>query len=49
VVRDFQVVVQGDAGAMEWGASELAYMERNAELFRARLGWHRPLERGDCL
>ena len=38
VVRDFQRVVQGDHRAMEWAAGELDYMERNADLFRARLG-----------
>ena len=36
-VRSFQAVVQGDHGAEEWGARELEYMERNAELFRAYL------------
>lgn len=34
VVERFQTVVRGDRGAEEWGAGELAYMERNAELFR---------------
>jgi hypothetical protein len=37
VVRDFQDVVLGDPGAMAWGAEELAYMERNADAFRAAL------------
>lgn len=37
VVRDFQTVVAGDPGAMKWGAEELAYMDRNAEVFRAAL------------
>jgi hypothetical protein len=36
-VRHFQTVVEGDQGAMDWGAAELAYMERNADLFRAYL------------
>jgi hypothetical protein len=36
-VRSFQTVVDGDAGAMEWGAAELAYMERNADAFRSAL------------
>ncbi len=34
-VRDFQDVVAGDPGAEQWGAQELAYMERNAEALRA--------------
>ena len=37
-VEGFQAVVAGDRGAEEWGARELAYMERNADLFRRRLG-----------
>jgi Phosphotransferase enzyme family len=36
-VRDFQHVVAGDAGAEQWGARELGYMERNADAFRAVL------------
>jgi hypothetical protein len=36
-VRDFQAIVDGDQGAMDWAAAELAYLERNADLFRARL------------
>ncbi len=36
-VRFFQTVVEGDQGAMDWAAAELAYLERNAGLFRARL------------
>jgi hypothetical protein len=36
-VRGFQAIVEGDRGAMGWAAAELAYMERNATLFRARL------------
>jgi hypothetical protein len=36
-VRNFQTVVEGDPGAMEWGAAELAYMERNADVFRTAL------------
>jgi len=36
-VRNFQVVVAGDRGAMDWGLAELAHLERNADLFRARL------------
>jgi len=31
------VVAPPDRGAMEWGATELAHLERNADLFRARL------------
>ena len=37
VVRRFQVVVQGDVHAESWLRSELAYLERNAELFRRRI------------
>jgi hypothetical protein len=38
-VRHFvAVVAPPDRGVMDWGATELAYMERNADLFRARLG-----------
>jgi hypothetical protein len=38
IVRHFQAVVAaGDPGAEEWGAGELAYMERNADVFRAIL------------
>jgi hypothetical protein len=36
-VRDFQAVVAPDRGAMDWGLAELAHLERNADLFRARL------------
>ncbi len=36
-VRNFQAIVRADRGAKEWGARELDYMERNAELFRAYL------------
>jgi hypothetical protein len=36
-VRHFQTAVAGDAGAEEWGAQELAYMERNSDVFRAAL------------
>jgi hypothetical protein len=37
-VRHFQAVVAPpDRGVMEWGAAELAHLERNADLFRARL------------
>jgi Phosphotransferase enzyme family len=36
-VRDFQVIVEGDRGAMDWAAAELAYLERNADLFQVRL------------
>jgi hypothetical protein len=36
-VRDFQAIVAGDQGAMNWAVAELAYLERNADLFRARL------------
>jgi hypothetical protein len=38
VVEEFQDVVRGDPGAEEWGADELRYMQRNADLFRSRLG-----------
>jgi hypothetical protein len=37
VVERFQTVVEGDRGAMEWGAAELAYMRRNADVFREAL------------
>jgi hypothetical protein len=37
VVRHFQTVVAGDPGAEAWGQGELAYMERNADLFRTYL------------
>jgi hypothetical protein len=37
-VRRFQTIVEGDPRAMEWGAAELAHMERNADLFRSWLG-----------
>ncbi len=38
VVRHFQAVVAPpDRGVMDWGAAELAHLERNADLFRARL------------
>ena len=36
-VQHFQMVVAGDPGAMDWAAAELAYLERNAALFRACL------------
>ena len=37
-VRHFhEVVAPPDRGAMEWGAAELAHLERNADLFRTRL------------
>jgi hypothetical protein len=36
-VRNFQTIVAGDQGAMDWAAGELAYLERNADLFRTRL------------
>jgi len=37
-VRHFQAVVAPpDRGVMDWGAAELAYLERNANLFRTRL------------
>jgi hypothetical protein len=36
-VRSFQTVVDGDRGAMEWAAAELAYMQRNADVFRMSL------------
>jgi Phosphotransferase enzyme family len=37
VVGRFQTIVEGDQGAMEWGAAELAYMRRNADVFREAL------------
>ncbi len=37
VVEHFQTVVDGDPGAMAWGAAELAYMRRNAGAFRKAL------------
>jgi hypothetical protein len=36
-VRGFQAIVAGDQGAEEWAARELAYLERNAAVFRDRL------------
>jgi hypothetical protein len=36
-VEDFQTIVHGDPPAMEWAAAELAYMERNADVFRTYL------------
>jgi hypothetical protein len=36
-VRNFQTIVDGHPGAMKWGAAELAYMERNADVFTAAL------------
>jgi hypothetical protein len=37
-VRHFcAVVAPPDQGTMDWGAGELAHLERNADLFRARL------------
>jgi Phosphotransferase enzyme family len=37
-VRNFHTVVAPpDRGVMDWGAAELAHLERNADLFRARL------------
>jgi hypothetical protein len=35
--RTFQHIVAGDPGAEEWAAAELAYVERNADCFRAAL------------
>jgi aminoglycoside phosphotransferase (APT) family kinase protein len=37
VVERFQRIVEGDQGAMEWGAAELAHLRRNADVFRDRL------------
>ncbi len=37
-VRNFQTIVEGDQGAMDWAAAELDYMQRNADVFRAYLG-----------
>jgi hypothetical protein len=37
VVRRFQTIVDGDPGAMAWGAAELAYMELNAAAFQTAL------------
>jgi aminoglycoside phosphotransferase (APT) family kinase protein len=36
-VREFQDIVRDDRGALEWAEAELAYMERNADGFRAAL------------
>ncbi|HEY1365509.1 MAG TPA: phosphotransferase [Gaiellaceae bacterium] len=36
-VRQFQTIVAGDRRAEAWAASELAYLERNADLFRISL------------
>jgi hypothetical protein len=37
-VRHFQTVIAPpDPGAMDWGLAELTHLERNADLFRARL------------
>jgi aminoglycoside phosphotransferase (APT) family kinase protein len=36
-VRAFQDIVRDNPGALAWAAGELAYMERNAEEFRAAL------------
>jgi hypothetical protein len=36
-VENFQTVVHGDRPAMEWAAAELAYMVRNADVFRTYL------------
>lgn len=36
-VRNFQAVVAPDRAAIDWGLAELAHLERNADLFRARL------------
>lgn len=36
-VRRFQAVVAGDRGAERWAAAELAYIERNTEVFRVYL------------
>jgi hypothetical protein len=37
IVRNFATGFEDDPGALDWGLAELAYMERNADLFRARL------------
>ena len=37
IVGDFQHIVAGDPGAAAWAAAELAYVERNADCFRAAL------------
>jgi hypothetical protein len=34
----FHTIVEGDPEATDWADGELAYMERNAELFRSVLG-----------
>jgi hypothetical protein len=37
VVNEFRDIVRDDPGALEWAGAERAYMERNAEEFRAAL------------
>jgi hypothetical protein len=37
IVRNFATGFEDDPGALDWALAELAYLERNADLFRARL------------
>jgi len=37
IVRNFATGFEDNPGALAWGLAELAYMERNSDLFRARL------------
>lgn len=37
IVRNFATGFEDNPGALDWALAELAYLERNADLFRARL------------
>jgi len=37
IVRNFATGFEDDPGALDWALAELAYLERNADLFRVRL------------
>jgi len=37
IVRNFATGFEDDPGALDWALAELAHLERNADLFRARL------------
>jgi len=37
IVRDFATGFEDEPGALDWALAELAHLERNADLFRARL------------
>jgi phosphotransferase family enzyme len=37
IVRNFATGFENDPGALDWALAELAHLERNADLFRARL------------